>query len=1192
MRIFFAILLLVVAVYALETEHFVITPDDNTIAQYLENAYNYYLKKGLQPAPSCDGTKYKVYIDPSSQYDAYTRFNGGCILDQRFKPGYTPRLVFHEVGHIFFEKYDLTPDDYFWPDEAAVEAMAAVATSEVYPEMTARAYYFVSLYFSEQLYRVNPFDLSEDRRSDWYKYSAAVAWYLQNSNSWGDLLKAFSTRQGAARLYVKFLLALAKGVNLGGVTYTPKMEVLDVSSGARRYPDLPGYTAMYYKISAPVGGVLRIVVEGGGAGNIVSNIAIGQDIVVENGTFYLALVNNSTETAHLSVVFYYTPLKISVVDGVYEGGRFSLRLYATYGFERISGVLKVNGSEVRFSDGFGFYNFTGPLRPYVLVVEYGNLSTRLYLNLSQPRMSVSPTVLYLDQGGRGVLNVTISNPNTISLACVLEGVGDGIAFGPTRVVAPSGSHTFSLPFKVSGELGSKALIRCGDLSTEVKVQRPSYSLDFDLDKGWGVFTVRLGDKTVWYNITKLPSDVSVYVGYVVLNLTVPVPELLINVSRPYFSWGRIAYTVQVRLGGPPWAHFRGTLRMGEAARYYDGNAVVDTILLNPGERKTVDISIADIRKTLELEAPRLESAITPLEAVVRGREALVLVNVTHNIILEGAMGEFKGSGFKSATWRSPTLAVVSYYYNDTITIAYSLFGEDVWTKVRLPKPDFSINLVRGAIDLDAGEFTGIFNITASVCNPSVDAKYYLEIGGRELVISARRGNCATNSTIASWRSPYRETVTFSVNTSLGPLSRSIVLPKPSVKARLERWVINASGEYAYVVLEVATPVGFTYRLMGVEVSGEKTINLVAKVSNGIATVNYKIGKIDFSRPRLEIEASPAVAEVNSSFKLNIEVRVPQGLYIDSNITTTLGTSGAVSLEPGVRHIVVEVPGVSTPGVYNVTIRLGSYANYTSAVIYRIENLSVVAPSIVPVGRSVEVRLIGRVTPRIAPLVNIAVTGCGELHDLVPINGSLTLKFDKACTAELRAYTNASKAVATITWASLRAEVSYDKLGILNGLPVFAAGSLSARALLGDRAVNASIRVVGFFDKLGLVNFTVYVEHMGVVNSTNFVGFAAPRDSYIAANKTAALLPPQSREYFLYLFQKAVATGDWELVDGISRLYSAPPTPFAVVARYLVERDLSQGRDPNIYAAEVLQRVEPFALGLAGGLTLALLRRLS
>ena len=208
MRWVLVLVLLAVAVYALETEHFVVTPDDQILAKYLEEAYSFYVSKGLKPAPPCQGAKYQVLIDSSNAYAGHTEIGDRCIVRIVFKPQYTPRLVYHEVGHVFFEYYKHYLQD-LWVDEAVPEAMASVATG---------VYDFPKKYFQERLYGVNPFALGSDRLYDWYKYSAVVAWYLERSSNWSSVLTAFSTRQDAASLYVRFLLELAKGVSLGGVT--------------------------------------------------------------------------------------------------------------------------------------------------------------------------------------------------------------------------------------------------------------------------------------------------------------------------------------------------------------------------------------------------------------------------------------------------------------------------------------------------------------------------------------------------------------------------------------------------------------------------------------------------------------------------------------------------------------------------------------------------------------------------------------------------------------------------------------------------------------------------------------------------------------------------------------------------------------------------------------------------------------
>ncbi len=133
-----------------------------------------------------------------------------------------------------------------------------------------------------------------------------------------------------------------------------------------------------------------------------------------------------------------------------------MRLYAEYDFVRVDGVVKVNGTSVRFVDGVGVYNFTGGLRPYVLVLEHGDSQTYLYLNLSRPVIAVRPATLYLD---RGVLNVTISNQNPVAIRCVLNGTS--LAFRPVEVFIPRCNSTFRLEFQAVDVPPEKAVVTCG-----------------------------------------------------------------------------------------------------------------------------------------------------------------------------------------------------------------------------------------------------------------------------------------------------------------------------------------------------------------------------------------------------------------------------------------------------------------------------------------------------------------------------------------------------------------------------------------------------------------------------------------------------------------------------------------------------------------------------------------------------------
>ncbi|MEM3997665.1 MAG: hypothetical protein QXP31_11530 [Pyrobaculum sp.] len=1179
MRWLFLVLVLALGALGLETSHFVVTPNDTTLAGYLEDAYSYYTSKGLAPAPPCQGQKYPVYVDSSSQYDAYTQLGGECVVKLVFKPGYTRRLVFHEVGHVFLEKYD-SSQDYFWGDEAAPEAMASVATG---------VYYFPAMYFSEKLYTVNPFSLGEDRVYDWYKYSAAIAWYLENS-SWEWVLRAFTSRSGAARLYVYFLLALAKGVSLGGVRYEPVWQEVTVTPGVTYlYPDLPGYTAAYYKLSFPqAGGVLRISVD---SPNVVSNLVLNRDVALSNDTLLLAVVNNSSNTAGLKISIYYSTLRVSLVDGRYENGAVYLKLYVDQG-GRVSGVVKINGTDVPFVDGIGYFNFTGGLRPYVLRVEYGGYTAYLYLNLTQPRLILSPAVLYLGAGGYGAVNVTLVNPNPISVSCLLNGSGRGVVFTPIRVSAPpNATSVYQLGFRALGNASGLATVNCGEWAASLRLSGVGYSLLYDLDKESGNLTAVFGNDVRTYAVGRLPATVSLYYGgYVAGVVKIDAPIVKAAALSPKLVGGLIQYTLSVEVAGPPWARFLGIVAVDGIIRgVYNGGVLNLTLSLRPGERRDVLISVGRLSTTLRVEAPTVQTSVVPLGAIVEGGVASILVEIRHNVETLGAVPvEFGGAGFLDSARIGQNLVVVRYRYNETVNVVYSALGDVKAVKVVLPRPSFQISLVEGVVS--PSEFRGVFNITVYVCKPSVDSKYRLEVGGRLLVVSTRVGTCGANYTLAEWRSGYAQRVTVSFNTSLGPVSYALSLPKPRVDAQLVKWVVEGDAERAFVRLFVSTPPNYTYVVLGREARGRAVLNVSVDVVDGVAAVDYGFDAVRLRRPALYMSADPLVAEAGVGALLRLRVRVPQGLYVNSRLATSMGMGIDVRLEPGDYVVNLTVLG-NSPGVYNVSLRLGPYVNYTKVVFYEVRNLSLSAPSLLPVGVPARINVTGLVTPRVPARVVVEVGGCGNVREVARLNSTLIVSLNRTCVAAVRAYTNRTSTGTVVKWASLSASFNFTELGVLRGLPIFPQRGIYVRAMLGDVPVAGRVVLVGDFDRLGLVNFTAYVEYMGVVNSTSFVGFAVPADSYKAALKTTELLPLDARPFFQYLVERAVATGQWDVVDKISKLYADPPTPFTIAARYLVERSLAAGKEPNTDFVLVLQKVEPAVLGVLGGLLLATVRRL-
>jgi hypothetical protein len=1182
------LVLLAVAVYALETEHFVVTPDDQTLAKHLEEAYSFYVSKGLKPAPPCQGAKYQVLIDSSNAYAGHIEIGDRCIARIVFKPQYTPRLVYHEVGHVFFEYYKHYLQD-LWVDEAVPEAMASVATG---------VYYSPPMYFQERLYRVNPFALGSERLYDWYKYSAVVAWYLERSSNWSSVLTVFSTRQDAASLYVRFLLELAKGVSLGGTTYRPEVEVVEVAPGAvRKYPDLPGYTAVYYNVSVPRGGMLRISAEGAGTWRLASNIALDRDVVVTNSTLLVAVVNNSSQTLQPTLVFYFSSLQARVVDGVFKGGgRISVRLYAEYNFAGVSGVVKVNGTSVQFVDGYGVYNFTGAFKRYVLALEYGGSWTYVYLNLSRPAMAVTPPALYLERGGRGALNVTIYNQNLLALRCVLN--GSGLRFKPVDVFLPRGNATFRLEFQADGQPPEGARVFCGLLSTDVYISKPSYSLYFDLDSWSGALTARFG-QDINYTVNDLPANVSLYYnGYVAGVVSIPRPALNVTVSNPRLEGAALVYTLSISVVGmPTWARLRGTVKVdGNRVGEYGGGVFNKTVALRPGESRRVEVSVGRLPTTaVVINAPSVRTDVMPVSAVVKDGVVSLLAEIRHNVEVAGDVEvSFENVNVCreqdlvcGLALLQPNLVVLSYRYNDTYTIRYVSLGERYNLTVSLPRPEISVTLIKGVVS--PSEFYGLFNVTLKVCGPSTDARYVVNVGSGAVTLNVKRGSCASNIISVEWRAPFSPTLNFAVDTSFGRLTLPLSAPPPQAEARLKRWLVQEGREVAEVTLTVTAPPNYTYVVLGHGVVGEASFDVAVEARGGVAVVDYRFGYVEEERPKLILWAKPVVVEVGVPTSIEVEIAAPPGLYVNS--TLQVGPfSRSVYVEPGGARIRMDLQRFAEPRIYNLSIVLGPYVNYTWAVAYRVVNLTMRAPPKVPVGLPVVVGVEGRVEPPLGVGVVVDAAGCAVNKTFVRLNSSLVFTSERPCVLKLRAHTNVTEAVAEVAWASLTAEVRYVELGRLRGLPIFPLRGVSGRALLGGSPVDGQVRVVGDFDRIGLVNFTIYVEYMGVVNKTSFVGFAVPPESYAAANKTVDVLPADARPYFRYLVERAVATGDWALVDKISRLYSEFPTPFTLAARFLVERALATGKEPNVDAAEALRRVEPVVLGALGGLFLAVLRR--
>jgi hypothetical protein len=1177
MRLALLTLLAVALVAAVETEHFIVNGNGaSELATYLEEAYSFYLSKGLSPAPPCGGSKYLVEVGSSNGGDTAYGSVGGVVCIEKLRFGVVQRLLaFHEVGHVFQLKYVTESSRYEWYIEALPEAMASVGSGD---------YYWVSQYFAKRLYSKNPLDAEH---GDWYIYGAAFVWHLKNRSSWEDVVRASVQREGAMRLYLEFLLGVVKGMYMDKY-YAPEFEEIDASSGyVQSNVSLDGYSAAYFKIAVPPNSTVKIIVT---HPNVVSNIVLGKEFKVYNNTLLLALVNNSTKPVSSSLEIYVTKFSARLLHGVYSSGFFNLTLSAEYSGEGVNGVVDINGSSVVFTNGVGVYSFRGSLRYYVISLEYRGHRQLIHLNFTQLKITARPNVLYLGPGGHGFLNITVWNPNSISVKCTLNAKTRGISIHPLEVLVFSNStSSYAVGFNVTGDVADPIEVFCDASKTVVQVNRIAYSLDYDLDVWEGNLSVITGSEQRTYVVKSLPGYVNVTLeNYTAARIFIPAPSLNLTLSRPRLEVGYVVYTLNISVVGPPWARFKGTVEVNGVRRgFYRGGVFTTEIRVSPGSESLISVAVGRLKRDVPLRVPTLKIDINPIVARVNGSIVDILAKVVTNIDTNYDISlDFTGPGLVNVVRSSREFIIIRLMYNDTLLIRYSALGEKGSVYIRIPKPEISTRLIRGVVS--PTEFSGFFNITVRVCNPSVDVYYIVKINNSIVTLNVTKGGCAFNSTTMQVKTLYNSTVKFNFVNPYGAVTTRINVPPPAVGVELLRWQITDRREVATLLLRVA-PQNYTYVIFGKEVTSHSEFETTVEARDGVAEVNYGFGVVRVKRPQLTISVKPVSVETNTSYTLYITLKVPQDLYVNATLGTSLNNSRYINIGPGTWNFTFVNPGIRSPGVYNVSIFLGPYVNYTTLLVYRV-NVTISAPSLAPVGAPVNVTVIGHVYPSTDVSVLLNISGCGVYNRVVRLNQTIQYRSARPCTAVFTAYTNTTKASASVRWASLTVGVNYTRLGTIRGLPVFPPRGFSAYALLGGVQVPARVEVVGDFDRLGRVSYNITVEYMGVVNRSVFVGYAAPPGSYTAANKTLGLLPPEARPYFQYLMERAAATGDWDLVDQISRLYTGAPTPMALLARYLVERDLAAGRGPNVAAAEALRQIEPLVLGIAGGLFLAFVRR--
>lgn len=1186
MRLVFALLIATALVLAVETPHFYVVGNDTysqKLAKYLEEAYGFYVGKGLSPAPPCSGGKYFVNITSVASGDTRVDLSGSTVCVQRLDFSQSlsdvelKHLAYHEVAHIFQVRY-INPDmlyDQRWPVEALPEGMAAVG---------AQYFYFPYSYFSGKLYQVNPYSASHD---DWYKYSAVFAWYLQSLGNWTPVVinaTRGNTDPALVSMYVKFLLALAQGVSIGGVQLAPDFQKYQLAPGYNPQPlSLDGLTAAYYEISPPYPGYLTIEAPG-----VVSNVPLGQPIWV-NSTLKVAFVNPTTSPVYTTVKMYFGGLYAKFTGGAYyDNGTLALDLYVAVDGSPANGVVYINGTGVTARGGFATYVTRGALRPYALVVSNGSYTTVVRVNLTGLQLAAAPGVLLVGPGAWGAVNVTIYNPNPLVVVGTLKAAGcPGFGGGAVLQIPPGDSALAKLPFNVSTPSDCLLSISyAGSTATlPVKAARPTYRIYYDLDRGAGAVYAALGGYAASANFTGLSTTLRVPgAGYTAATLSIrlAVPDFKIDIKPVGAGGGLLQYSITVvgSVSGTPNATYLATVAVdGRAAGVIRidtdpagvGQSALSVAYDAPIGKNAVNVRVGQAKYTLALPKPQVRLEV--VKARVNGSVVELLLRPVINFSGLNITVRVNG-GVDCAS-----VCILKARYDEVINISYTAV-ERGSISVRLPRPSFRMDVSRVVVTPSSVDVS--LSIEASICNPSVDADYFVYINGTALHIPVGAGLCATGRATAGALLPYGEDLKLTLSTNFGDVEKVIHIPRPSVAVRLLNWRVDRGGESALLNVTIYAPPNYTYVVGGDQVRGRLSKVVEVAASDGAAVFSYGFGEERILRPPLRLSAGADAAELGTPARVFVAVSTPPNLTLRVPLYVNGTQSVFVDMGPGAHaQYAVNVTSPGRPGRYLVVLKAGPYMVSVPVLWYRVYNLSISAPAALPLGAAARVVLGGFVEPRVAVSAVVEAWGCEQFKRTVPLNYTLDLVYNRTCALHLVFRTNSSLVSRRLYWGPLEVRPEALILGAVRGLPVFAAGSLSAALYLNGSRVNGSVVVVGRHDALGLVNFTIYGEYMGVRNKTTFVGFAVPPQSYIRASEAAGNMSQRAAEYFRFLLEKAVATGDWTLVDGISQLYAAPPTPMTLLARAIVEGDLSVGRTPNLAVVEALRRIEPVIYGLLG-----------
>ncbi len=726
---------------------------DQSLDNYLEQAYSLYTSLGMKMAPPCNGSQYVVYVVSQSQiageagitewtyeYNPSTgQVISTCIdyinISAGLNSAWLEHTAYHELVHVSqwaYVQYTAIPQNYPWYIEADAEGTASYYTQQCPLDQD---------FYQYNQYEYDPYDYSGKPIINMYYYSAFIYWLIANGvgpatiesnvfsgntvvNTWLD------------NYYVQYLTSIVHGQSLCGSTYYPSFQSVTMSDSTYSMSvSLQGLSAQYYEIQLPATGTIEITTSGG---TVDSNIQLNSPFSIGNTTLYLALVNPTTSSETVSLTISYTPgIEVEIVNGTYNvmTEKLSLTLYATYGTTPISGTVDVNGTAVTANNGYINATFSGiTWGTYTINVTYNNSTALASITLNQPSMSlITSSTLYLTSSSLGYLIITINNPNKNII--IISEVQVTSPPSPTNMYKPM--IYFEPPNETVTLNPGQSIVKIYFFtnSTISSGQGDIYlynSPTTALSLGYSVIPAQVGIVNATYYLNDNYTVVNVYIsgvgtvtssmnglsGSVYVNYsTYTIAILKVNITKP-----TIELIPNVYLLAPTWALINATVKLGSTTcpgylTFYEASIYINGTYI--GSMDVPCNSSSTVRGTINATYTGHYLVLSITNTTISARLVLSpptiqVLNYLWNVTNTNEYVQVNISVYGPYQY----LVLNHRISNSTIQVAYSLPINDTvltvntgFMNITIPRPSPSISLKSPSISIYPQTINLIVNVT-------------------------------------------------------------------------------------------------------------------------------------------------------------------------------------------------------------------------------------------------------------------------------------------------------------------------------------------------------------------------------------------------------------------------------------------------------------------------------------------------